>query len=150
MTGYSSREVEAFRKPLLDELDRLRAAIRKHRDQRGDDRCWLDDRELYAVLGDANDGDQRLPPPEEMLECCKRYIAHRHDPSLPYVSPQRDVERIDWLAKHRHSWGDDGIMTWKIGHGAIGGKSFRDAIDGAMKHLKGDTLPDSRLIVEIP
>lgn len=28
----------------------LESAIRKHRDQRGDDRCWLDDEELYKTL----------------------------------------------------------------------------------------------------
>jgi hypothetical protein len=28
----------------------LCAAVREHRDQRGDDRCWRDDRKLYASL----------------------------------------------------------------------------------------------------
>lgn len=75
--------------------DALLAAVRKHRDQRGDDRCWMDDDALYAALPEGKDGaDTRLPPPETMLACCQRYIAHRHDPSQPYVSPQREVEMM--------------------------------------------------------
>lgn len=39
-----------IRRQIEAERDRLAAAIRKHRDTRGDDRCHLDDGELYAVL----------------------------------------------------------------------------------------------------
>lgn len=73
----------------------LLAAVRKHRDQRGDDRCWQDDDELYAALPEGKAGaDTRLPPPDEMRACCERYILSRHDSSQPYVSPQREVERL--------------------------------------------------------
>lgn len=41
---------------LLDEVERLRAGIRKHRDCRGDDRCHLDDGGLHALLPE---GDTR-------------------------------------------------------------------------------------------
>lgn len=50
----------------------LETAIRKHRDQRGDDRCWLDDLELYAVLGDEQP-DLTLPLREEFLSNCSRF-----------------------------------------------------------------------------
>lgn len=77
------------------EVKQLRNAIRNHRDQRGDDRCWMDDRELYAVLPEGTgDADLRLHGPEEMLENCKRYIASRQNPSQPYVSPQREIKRL--------------------------------------------------------
>lgn len=83
------------RNRLLALTDKLLAAIRKHRDQRGDDRCWLDDRELYTALPEGLDGaDLRLHCPEEMLANCKRYIAARHDPSQEYVSPQREIEAL--------------------------------------------------------
>lgn len=59
----------------------LETAIRKHRDQRGDDRCWLDDRQLYhAVIepnGRENLPDLVLPPKCEFLESCSRYWEHR-------------------------------------------------------------------------
>lgn len=65
----------------IAEVERLRAAIREHRDQRGDDRCWLDDRKLYALLPEADTADLTLPPECEFLESCRRYWAQRQDPS---------------------------------------------------------------------
>jgi hypothetical protein len=74
----------------------LENAIRKHRDQRGDDRCWMDDNDLYSVLPEGKDNhDTRLPPADVMLENCKRFIRCRHNPSEePYMS---DLERIGRL-----------------------------------------------------
>jgi hypothetical protein len=58
------------------EVLRLREAIRLHRDERGHDRCWLDDMRLYAVLGE-NSGDQTLPPKCEFLTNCEIYWLER-------------------------------------------------------------------------
>ena len=55
----------------------LRAAIRTHRDERGDDRCWIDDQTLYAILGDGNLGDNTVGDPEAMRKNCDRFIANR-------------------------------------------------------------------------
>ena len=54
----------------MDEVEKLMAAIRKHRDYRGDDRCFQDDAELYAVLPE---GDTR-PHSETAvtIENCQR------------------------------------------------------------------------------
>lgn len=79
------------------EVERLRAAIRKHRDERGDDRCWLDDEELYRVLPEGY-----TPPARDcavMLENCQRYIALRRNPATEYVSPQREIERLQALVQ---------------------------------------------------
>lgn len=56
-------------------VSQLETAIRTHRDQRGDDRCWLDDAELYAVLGEdqATQTDFKLPPRQTFLQNCSRY-----------------------------------------------------------------------------
>lgn len=88
-----------------DEAARLERAIRHHRDQRGDDRCWLDDVLLYESLpGGAKLADQRLPPPEEMLANCKRFIASRHARGEPYVSPNMEIERLqDELDKQQQA-----------------------------------------------
>lgn len=56
-----------------DRIAELEAAIRKHRDQRGDDRCWLDDLDLYAVLGDTQKPEFQLPPRLTFLQNCSRY-----------------------------------------------------------------------------
>ncbi len=69
----------------------LLAAIRKHRDQRGDDRCHLDDGELYAVLPE---GDTRPPQDTAVtLENCERFIRCRQQ-GREYVSPEREIERL--------------------------------------------------------
>lgn len=82
------------------EIERLRNAIRAHRDQRGDDRCYLDDDVLYAVLPEGRGlADTRLHDPAVMLANCRRYIAHRHDPSVPYISPQRHIESVEALLR---------------------------------------------------
>lgn len=57
----------------------LEAAIRNHRDQRGDNRCWLDDRELYAVIDDTQ-ADTALPEKPEFLQSCERFWQQRQAP----------------------------------------------------------------------
>ena len=66
-------------------ISKLETAIRTHRDQRGDDRCWLDDAALYAVLDDGVDPysvDATLPPRKEFLESCSRYWGQRQSPGF--------------------------------------------------------------------
>ncbi len=52
---------------------KLEAAIRKHRSQRLDDRCWLDDEELYSALDDGIKANTKLPPKDEFLSHCSRF-----------------------------------------------------------------------------
>lgn len=68
------------------EIKKLRAAIRKHRDQRLDDRCWMDDYELYESLPEGATPhyvDLRLLPREEMLKNCERYVECRATTETP-------------------------------------------------------------------
>ena len=83
---------------LFTVISNLREAIRKHRDQKGHDRCRLDDDELYAVLpeGKAN-ADTTLPPRDKFLDGCGAYwdarnggISHEHC-SLVEVMKDRDT-----------------------------------------------------------
>lgn len=62
---------------LKDEIIKLRQAIILHRDERGHDRCWLDDCRLYQVLGDVNPNEMILPPKEEFLQNCEQYWCNR-------------------------------------------------------------------------
>ena len=62
---------------LWHDRERLRNAIKKHRAQKADDRCWMDDQELYAILGDGNLGDNRVGDLSETLANCKRFIERR-------------------------------------------------------------------------
>lgn len=74
------------------EVERLRQAIRTHRDQRGDDRCWQDDETLYNVLPEGYTPPVRDTSVE--LELCQRYIASRHNPATTYISPQREIDEL--------------------------------------------------------
>lgn len=76
----------------------LEAAIRKHRDQRGDDRCWLDDEELYAILPEGFKPLIRDSGVE--LERCKKFIECRHNPATQYISPQRKIDELERMLRN--------------------------------------------------
>lgn len=73
-------------------VSELEAAIRKHRDYRGDDRCWMDDEELYKVLPEGYTVPIRDTAVE--LKNCERFIACRQNPATEYVSPEREIEEL--------------------------------------------------------
>jgi len=57
----------------------LEAAIRKHRDYKGHDRCWANDQELYAVLGEQVPASPELPPKDEFLAQCAVWCPQYYD-----------------------------------------------------------------------
>jgi len=79
------------RSELKDEIRRLRAGIRTHRDAKGHDRCWRDDIEvLYAMLPETTEADLRLPPQQEFYKNCRLYWHERQNPM-----PEK-IERFLW------------------------------------------------------
>ncbi len=64
-------------------IAQLEAAIRKHRSQKLDDRCWLDDEELYSALDDGVKADTALPPKETFLSNCNRFWECRQATGSP-------------------------------------------------------------------
>jgi len=94
-------------KEYVDLVCKYEAAIRKHRDQRGDDRCWMDDEELYKILPEGYVPPQR----DELVEIgnCIKFIGCRHRPSTTYVSPQRRIEELEAenakLKEQSNNWG---------------------------------------------
>lgn len=89
-----AKEHSALVSALAAEKERsaeLQAAIRKHRDQKMDDRCWRDDHELYAVLGEGVP-DTALPPRDIFLGNCERYWECRKS-NVAYEHPQALLER---------------------------------------------------------
>ena len=68
-------------------------AIRKHRDYRGDDRCYLDDVELYETLPEGY-----TPPGQDTeidLNECARFKECRKNPATKYISQQRRIEELE-------------------------------------------------------
>jgi hypothetical protein len=111
--GSRDRECLAIR-DLLAEADRLIAAIKKHHDQRADDRCWLDDCDLYLAAGlpdhDARVGDKAL-----MLANCKRFIEQRCGQGGPwksYIEVEAEAERLRQQLSECHEFmRDDGVNS---------------------------------------
>ena len=66
---------------LSSEVMKLRSEIRYHRDQKGHDRCWLDDVKLYKALpeGASELANFRLPCREEFMQGCKRFWETRQE-----------------------------------------------------------------------
>jgi hypothetical protein len=63
------------------EIKKLQDGIRYHRDQKGDDRCWVDDLRLYELLPEGSAGyDSTLPPEDVFLDNCKRFCRSRQVP----------------------------------------------------------------------
>lgn len=80
-----------------EERDRLRDAIKAHRAQRADDRCWMDDVELYRSLGDGDVGDNRIGDRFAMLSNCLRFINQRcadGGPWKPYAELEGACKRF--------------------------------------------------------
>lgn len=76
---------------LLEEVRRSRTAIREHRDQMGDYRCWVDDEVLYHLtLPELKDLSPELPDLSEFMRRCEAYHTNRQDPSEPEASIPMD------------------------------------------------------------
>ena len=96
----SDEEEEALR----EEIAELHAAIAKHRDQKADDRCWMDDQELYKVLGDGNLGDCRVGDQSEMLRNCQRFIEKRTEGGgwVSYAMMEEELRKLKGRAYVQH------------------------------------------------
>ena len=57
---------------LIDEVKKLRAGIRHHRDSEGHNLCWWVP-ELWSLLPERRDPTPRVPPVGEFLENCAKY-----------------------------------------------------------------------------
>lgn len=79
-------------KNLADEVIKLREAIRYHRDQKGDNRCWLDDEKLYEVLPEYIPADTELPSRDVFLSNCAKFYECRQ--KTKYISV--DDLYMDW------------------------------------------------------
>lgn len=60
---------------LIDRIEELEAAIRIHRNARGQDRCWENDLELYRLLPEGLPAGYTggMPTKEEFLAGCENY-----------------------------------------------------------------------------
>ena len=81
---------------VLQSIKILRKAIRYHRDQKGDDRCWLDDEHLWALLPEAKSSPRSLPPFQEMMKRCAAFHRFRRLENPDVVSTNDISNPLDW------------------------------------------------------
>lgn len=85
---------------LQQEVMKLRSAIRYHRDQKGDDNCWLDSKTLYDVLPEKIGVSPELPDKQLMMINCSRYYDCRK--AGKFYTPLDELPRkiefaYDWI-----------------------------------------------------
>lgn len=62
---------------LLHAIKVRRDYLRWHRDQRMDDRCWIDDLGLWEFLSDTPPHEGKAPSFEEGMHLCREFYVHR-------------------------------------------------------------------------
>ncbi len=83
---------------LRDEVRKLRAGIRAHRDSSGHSLCWRVP-ELWNLLPDRVEPSPNIPPWPEFMTQCAKYRASLD--VIPSPSPQPPAE---WLSMPEHRW----------------------------------------------
>jgi hypothetical protein len=91
--SFSNAVIDQLQKGFDVRVEVLQSGIRLHRDARGDDRCWMDDDELYKMLPEGYTPPERDTTVE--LALCEKFIACRRNPATEYVSPQRRIEELE-------------------------------------------------------
>jgi hypothetical protein len=76
---------------LVDEVKRLRAGIRAHRDSSGQDLCWHHP-QLWSLLPDPIDPEIAVPPWPRFLRGCVKYreSLDRQRPDAPVFDSEYD------------------------------------------------------------
>ncbi len=85
-----------------------RNVIRYHRNQKSDDRCWLDDYLVWKMLGDSPDEPTTLPPYEKMMQACTDFYNYRRAETPDPLPPDAILDK--------NKWDDDLIVS---GHGGL-------------------------------
>lgn len=80
-----------------DENKRLRALITKHHSERGHERCWESDAELYRGIG-LDPGEPEMPPIEEHRRRCDEWRAAKYG-CLPSSEPVAVVQDLAMMVR---------------------------------------------------
>lgn len=136
---------------LLEDYRELVKAVKTHRDQRGDNRCFLDDLELYKNLPDTPPDMAemlKLPPKQEFLKSCERYWAQRQPDSsqgIPYIQHktmdqlEHCIHQLRMLIGDLHLLKDDIVASNQVPDVKLA--NLTEAIDKTLKNTELMTGP---------
>jgi hypothetical protein len=90
------RQAESALRVWMKDCEKLRAAIREHRDEGEDNRCWIDDYKLYQALGEpVPENVTALPMTEEFRESCRRFEERRRCPLDKYPPGRMTIAELE-------------------------------------------------------
>ena len=81
---------------IIDDIRHARAVIRHHRDQRGDDRCWLDDYAVWALVKGSFLMPTALPDWESGMDICRAFYKFRRSEAADPVPVDAIINPADW------------------------------------------------------
>ena len=81
-----------------NDIVKLRTAIRKHRDAKGDDRCWIDDYFLYELIPDSPTWKLKDHFIEEGLKECRCYFQKRSTKDVDRIPTDAIADEAKWDA----------------------------------------------------
>lgn len=73
-----------------------RAAIQRHHDMCGDDRCWFDDYAVWEMLDDSPPAPSLLPPFEDAMALCQLFYHLRRSDTLDPMPPDAILDDNKW------------------------------------------------------
>ena len=76
---------------LSQKISRIRGAIRQHRNQRGDNRCWLDDYLVWKTLDE--DCGEPVTIPDDAMDRCRAFYEFRRSDTFDETSLGTSVDR---------------------------------------------------------
>lgn len=93
----SARWAVSSVKDVLQEIIECRHAIREHRDAKGDDRCWLDDYAVWALIPGSFPVPAELPPFDAGMDMCRAFYKLRRatSPDVPPPGAVHDPQQWD-------------------------------------------------------
>ncbi|HLD80360.1 MAG TPA: hypothetical protein VJA18_07430 [Candidatus Nanoarchaeia archaeon] len=80
---------------MINKVKELRSVIRYHRDQIGDDRCWIDDFMVWNVLPETKQ-PPRLPKYEEGMKQCRLFFKHRNADQIDKIPKEAILDKTKW------------------------------------------------------
>lgn len=80
----------------LQSIIEARHAIREHRDAKGDDRCWVDDYKIWALIPGSFPVPLQPPPFEEAMDMCRGFYKRRRAETADPMPANAVADRQQW------------------------------------------------------